>query len=89
MQQILTRFFLSEPSSSSSEEKKEPPKPKAKDEEMEVDYSNVTDTDFLKSVLEQLPGVDPQNQEVQDALKSTVKDDSKDKDKDKKKDTKK
>ena len=57
---------------------------------MEVDYSNVTDTDFLKSVLEQLPGVDTQNAEVQDALKSSAKEDaSKDKDKDKKKDVKK
>lgn len=77
-------------SSSGSEEKKEEPsKAKPKDEEMEVDYSNVTDTDFLKSVLERLPGVDPQNPEVQEALKSASKDESKDKDKDKKKDAKK
>lgn len=57
---------------------------------MEVDYTNVTDTDFLKSVLEQLPGVDTQNADVQNVIKSSAKEDQKDKEKDKdKKDAKK
>lgn len=80
--------------SSSSKEtetkKEEPSTAKAKDEEMEVDYTNVTDTDFLKSVLEQLPGVDTQNADVQNVIKSSAKEDQKDKEKDKdKKDAKK
>ena len=49
---------------------------------MEVD--NVTDTEFLKNVLEQLPGVDTPKAESQDAAKSASKED-----KDKKKDGKK
>ncbi|XKL59101.1 hypothetical protein PGB90_000117 [Kerria lacca] len=55
---------------------------KPKEEEMEIDYSNVTDTDFLKSVLEQLPGVE--NQSGENAPKSNARDDqTKDKDKNK------
>lgn len=90
-----TKIHANELLSESSSSKEEGPKKgessavKSKDEEMEIDYTNVTDTDFLKSVLEQLPGVDTQNEEVQDAIKSSVKDDQKDKDKDKKKDAKK
>lgn len=55
---------------------------------MEVEYGNVTDTDYLRNVLEQLPGVENQVKESQDANKSDAKDDQKDK-KDPKKYTKK
>lgn len=72
-------------SSQDESKKSESSGSKPKEEAMDVEYSNVTDTDFLKSVLEQLPGVENQNK-GEDASKS--KDDPS-KDKDKKKDGKK
>lgn len=83
---MMAASFLESSSSSSAQEAAKSEKSEQKDEEMEVD--NVTDTDFLKSVLEQLPGVDTQNAEIQDALKSTATEDAS-KDKDKKKESKK
>lgn len=51
--------------------------------EVDEDYSEVIgDPAFLQSVLENLPGVDPQSEAVRDAVGSL----SKDKDKDKKND---
>lgn len=53
---------------------------------MEVeDYSEVmNDPAFLQSVLENLPGVDPQSEAVRQAVGSLNKDKDKDKDKTKK-----
>ncbi|XP_069175458.1 26S proteasome non-ATPase regulatory subunit 4 isoform X2 [Procambarus clarkii] len=64
---------------------------KAKKEEEEQDFSRVmADPAFLESVLQNLPGVDPQSQVVKEAVGSlTQQDKDKDKDKDKKKDEKK
>lgn len=85
LNQILYNF-LSESSSKDEPKKSESTESKPKEEAMDVDYSNVTDTDFLKSVLEQLPGVESQNKEAEDASKSK---DDQSKDKEKKKDGKK
>lgn len=51
---------------------------------MEVDDEVITDPDFLQSVLESLPGVDPQSEAVRDAVGS-LKDNKKTNDKDKEK----
>ncbi len=80
-------FFAESSKDSDTKEGESSDKPK--DEEMEVEYgANVTDTNYLKSVLEQLPGVENQAAESQDAGKSDPKEDSS-KDKEKKKDAKK
>ncbi|KAG7177673.1 26S proteasome non-ATPase regulatory subunit 4-like [Homarus americanus] len=62
-----------------------------KKEEEEQDFSQVmADPAFLQSVLQNLPGVDPQSQVVKEAVGSlTQQDKDKDKDKDKKKEEKK
>lgn len=61
--------------------------------EVEEDYATVmSDTAFLQSVLENLPGVDPQSEAVRQAvgsLQNKDKDKEKDKTKDKDKDQKK
>ncbi|XP_042216112.1 26S proteasome non-ATPase regulatory subunit 4-like isoform X2 [Homarus americanus] len=64
---------------------------KVKKEEEEQDFSQVmADPAFLQSVLQNLPGVDPQSQVVKEAVGSlTQQDKDKDKDKDKKKEEKK
>lgn len=49
---------------------------------MEVDEV-INDPDFLQSVLENLPGVDPQSETIRDAVGSLNKDKKGDKDKDK------
>ncbi|XP_071536985.1 26S proteasome non-ATPase regulatory subunit 4 isoform X2 [Panulirus ornatus] len=74
------------PSSSKPAEKRE-----VKKEEEEQDFSQVmADPAFLESVLQNLPGVDPQSLVVKEAVDSlTQQDKDKDKDKDKKKDEKK
>lgn len=54
---------------------------------MEVEEDLMSDTAFLQSVLENLPGVDPHSETVRQALEqSKEKDKNKDKDKDKDKD---
>lgn len=65
-------------------------KPKVKKEEEEQDFSQVmADPAFLESVLQNLPGVDPQSQVVKEAVGSlTQQDKDKDKGKDKDKDKK-
>merc|ERR1712083_146331 len=62
-----------------------------KKEEEEQDFSQVmADPAFLESVLQNLPGVDPQSQVVKEAVGSlTQQDKDKEKDKDKKKGEKK
>ncbi|KAK8736879.1 hypothetical protein OTU49_004697 [Cherax quadricarinatus] len=64
---------------------------KVKKEEEEQDFSRVmADPAFLESVLQNLPGVDPQSQVVKEAVGSlTQQDKDKEKDKDKKKEEKK
>lgn len=67
---------------SATDEKESPSTSKPKDEAMEVeeDYSEVmNDPDFIQSVLENLPGVDPQSDAVRQAV-GLVSKDSKDKD---------
>ncbi|KAK3601358.1 hypothetical protein CHS0354_037674 [Potamilus streckersoni] len=57
----------------------------AEEEEEEEDYSEVmNDPEFLQSVLENLPGVDPKSEAIQSAVSSLTKKEDKDKDKDKK-----
>lgn len=73
---------------SAADDKASPSSAKPKDEAMEVeeDYSEVmNDPDFIQSVLENLPGVDPQSDAVRQAV-GLVSKDSKDKDKDQKND---
>lgn len=62
-----------------------------KKEEEEQDFSQVmADPAFLESVLQTLPGVDPQSQVVKEAVGSLTQEKDKDKEKkDKKKDEKK
>lgn len=65
-----------------ADEKESSSSAKPKDEAMEVeeDYSEVmNDPDFIQSVLENLPGVDPQSDAVRQAV-GLVSKDSKDKD---------
>lgn len=71
---------------SSSSKKKEKSKEETSETPMEVeDYSEVmNDPAFLQSVLENLPGVDPQSEAVRQAVGSLNKDKDKDKDKSKK-----
>lgn len=57
-------------------------RPKQEETPMEVDEV-ITDPDFLQSVLENLPGVDPQSETIRDAVGSLNKDKKGDKDKDK------
>lgn len=67
---------------SAADEKESSSSAKPKDEAMEVeeDYSEVmNDPDFIQSVLENLPGVDPQSDAVRQAV-GLVSKDSKDKD---------
>ena len=76
--QILTRFSLltEEPISQQAKRPK-------KDEAMDVDedYNEViTDPAFLQSVLENLPGVDPQSEAIRGAVDSLNKDKKADKD---------
>ncbi|XP_050691038.1 26S proteasome non-ATPase regulatory subunit 4-like isoform X2 [Eriocheir sinensis] len=68
-----------------------PAESKVKKEEEEQDFSQVmADPAFLESVLQTLPGVDPQSQVVKEAVGSLTQEKDKDKDKkDKKKDEKK
>lgn len=70
-----------------AEVKSEPGVKKEKEEPMEVeeDYSEVmNDPEFLQSVLENLPGVDPHDEGVLKAVGSLSKDKKKDDDKSKK-----
>uniref|UniRef100_A0A6B2E443 26S proteasome non-ATPase regulatory subunit 4 n=1 Tax=Phlebotomus kandelakii TaxID=1109342 RepID=A0A6B2E443_9DIPT len=63
-----------------------PARPKKEETPMEVDedYNEViSDPAFLQSVLENLPGVDPQSEAIRDAVGSLNKDKKSDKDKDK------
>lgn len=64
---------------SASEEKGSSSSAKPKDEAMEVedDYSEVIDPEFIQSVLESLPGVDSQSDAVRQAV-GLVSKDSKD-----------
>lgn len=55
---------------------------KPEDTPMEVDEV-ISDPEFLQSVLENLPGVDPQSETIRDAVGSLNKDKKTDKDKDK------
>lgn len=55
-------------------------RPKQEETPMEVDEV-ITDPDFLQSVLENLPGVDPQSDTIRDAVGSLNKDKKGDKDK--------
>lgn len=48
-------------------------RPKQEEQPMEVDEV-ITDPDFLQSVLENLPGVDPQSETIRDAVGSLNKD---------------
>lgn len=57
-------------------------RPKQEETPMEVD-DVIIDPDFLQSVLENLPGVDPQSETIRDAVGSLNKDKKADKDKDK------
>lgn len=62
-------------------------RPKKEETPMDVDddYNEViTDPAFLQSVLENLPGVDPQSEAIQSAVDSLNKDKKSDKDKDSK-----
>lgn len=53
--------------------------------DVDEDYSGViTDPAFLQSVLENLPGVDPQSEAIRGAVDSLNKDKKADKDKDEK-----
>lgn len=72
---------LEEPSASTAQEKQEEKKETA----MEVeDYTEMmTDPAFLQSVLENLPGVDPQSEAVKQALTKDTNSSEKDKEKDK------
>ncbi|CAH1389541.1 unnamed protein product [Nezara viridula] len=71
-----------EPSASTDQEKKDEEK---KETAMEVeDYTEMmTDPAFLQSVLENLPGVDPQSEAVKQALTKDTNSSDKDKEKDK------
>jgi 26S proteasome regulatory subunit N10 len=54
--------------------------------EVDEDYNEViTDPEFLQSVLENLPGVDPQSEAIRSTVDSLNKDKKSDKDKDAKK----
>jgi 26S proteasome regulatory subunit N10 len=65
---------------SAVEEKASSSGPNSKEEAMDVDYSEVmNDPEFIQSVLENLPGVDPQSDAVRQAV-GLVSKDSKDKD---------
>lgn len=65
---------------SAAEEKASSSNPSSKDEAMDVDYSEVmNDPEFIQSVLENLPGVDPQSDAVRQAV-GLVSKESKDKD---------
>uniref|UniRef100_A0A2S2P4T7 26S proteasome non-ATPase regulatory subunit 4 n=1 Tax=Schizaphis graminum TaxID=13262 RepID=A0A2S2P4T7_SCHGA len=66
---------------SAAEEKATSSSAKSKEEAMEVeeDYSEVIDPEFIQSVLENLPGVDSQSDAVRQAV-GLVSKDSKDKD---------
>lgn len=65
---------------SAAEEKASASSPSSKEEAMDVDYSEVmNDPEFIQSVLENLPGVDPQSDAVRQAV-GLVSKDSKDKD---------
>jgi len=57
-------------------------RPKPEETPMEVDEV-ISDPEFLQSVLENLPGVDPQSETIRDAVGSLNKDKKTDKDKDK------
>ncbi|XP_014234809.1 26S proteasome non-ATPase regulatory subunit 4 [Trichogramma pretiosum] len=60
--------------------------PKEEPMEVEEDYATVmADTEFLQSVLENLPGVDPQSEAVRQAMGALNKEKEKEKDKDQKK----
>lgn len=48
-------------------------RPKQEEQPMEVDEV-ISDPEFLQSVLENLPGVDPQSEAVRDAVGSLSKD---------------
>lgn len=61
--------------------------PREEPMEVEEDYATVmADTEFLQSVLENLPGVDPQSEAVRQAVGSLQQNRDKDKEKDKGKD---
>lgn len=75
----LILFFVEEPVTQQAK------RPKKDDTPMEVDedYNEViTDPAFLQSVLENLPGVDPQSEAIRGAVDSLNKDKKSDKDKD-------
>lgn len=59
-------------------------RPKKDDTPMEIDEDNevITDPEFLQSVLENLPGVDPQSETIRGVVDSLNKDKKSDKDKD-------
>merc|ERR1719197_502709 len=60
------------------------PTPAAQPEPMEDDSSQlVTDPEFLQTVLQNLPGVDPNSDAVKEALGESKNEDSKKKDEDK------
>lgn len=72
-------FFVEEPITQQAK------RPKKDDTSMDVDedYNEViTDPAFLQSVLENLPGVDPQSEAIRGAVDSLNKDKKSDKDKD-------
>lgn len=48
-------------------------RPKQEEQSMDVDEV-ITDPEFLQSVLENLPGVDPQSETIRDAVGSLSKD---------------
>lgn len=55
-------------------------RPKQEEQPMEVDEV-ISDPEFLQSVLENLPGVDPQSDTIRDAVGSLNKDKKSSKDK--------
>lgn len=89
---IWTNSFHTEDQAGGKGDSKEVKKDKEMpmDVEGEDDYSEVmNDPDFLQSVLENLPGVDPQSEAIRQAVGSLSKDKKDRKDEDKHKSSKK
>lgn len=80
---LIWQFFFSPGSAADDMPTRQAKRPKASEETpMEVDEV-ISDPEFLQSVLENLPGVDPQSETIRDAVGSLNKDKKTDKDKDK------
>ena len=81
---VNVRHFTEEATEPKEEEKKKKSGEVPMEVEGDDEYTVMNDPAFLQSVLESLPGVDPQSEAVRQAVGSFAKDKEKEKDKDKK-----